>query len=80
MAKLHKLHLLLMIRFHKMTDLQHMAAVDEAPVVREEAGEVDTAERVVGTAEKQVDEDMVEIVVAVAVSSPPVFADSVADP
>lgn len=67
MAKLHQLHLLLMIRFHKkMTGLQHMAAVDEAPVVREEAGEVDTAERVVGTAEKQVDEDMVEIVVAVA--------------
>lgn len=70
MAKLSQLQPLLMIRFlrHKMTGLQHRAVVDEAPVGREEVGEVDIAEREVdgGMAEG----DLTEIVVAGVVSDP----------
>jgi len=67
-AKPSQLHPLLMIQSHqKMTGSQHTGVADEAPVVREEAGEVDTAE-------KEVDEDMVEgalteIVATVAIAA-----------
>lgn len=69
MAKLSRLRLLLMIRFHqKMAGLQHMAVADEASVVRGEEGGVDIVGKVVG--EDSVEGALTGIVVAGAVSVP----------